>query len=273
MKIKTFKKVVSMAMALSVVFCASGCIDPFRMDLYDEGYYIYTKLTDPTTACIVGLTDLGKEQEYLVIPEYINGLKIEGIGCYLGLQDEEIAEKYGSTSYADFKSEKLKKVYVLFDVEINTIGFSTLVSCFEEAPSFEGVFCSGVQHFRGRFRVYSPVGLFGGVLGGGYDFNGIVEMEYINSPANVTYYYNYENAPQNGCYWIDDYDGNTIEFIPENPIREGYVFGGWFKEPECENVWDFDKDMVPKKEYYEESDYLLRYPYIETSLYAKWYKK
>lgn len=31
---------------------------------------------------------------------------------------------------------------------------------------------------------------------------------------------------------------------PEDPIREGYVFDGWYTEPELENRWDFDSDTV-----------------------------
>lgn len=45
--------------------------------------------------------------------------------------------------------------------------------------------------------------------------------------ANVSYFYNYEGAPNDGYYWLDDLeDGETIKYIPENPTREGYLFGG-----------------------------------------------
>ena len=45
--------------------------------------------------------------------------------------------------------------------------------------------------------------------------------------ANVSYYYNYEDAENYGYYWADDCDyGGKIEFIPEEPEREGYEFGG-----------------------------------------------
>lgn len=41
---------------------------------------------------------------------------------------------------------------------------------------------------------------------------------------------------------------------PSDPTKAGYTFAGWYKETACENVWEFDKDVV--------SD--------ETTLYAKW---
>lgn len=31
---------------------------------------------------------------------------------------------------------------------------------------------------------------------------------------------------------------------PAEPAAEGYTFGGWYKEKECTNVWDFTKDVV-----------------------------
>ena len=80
--------------------------------------------------------------------------------------------------------------------------------------------------------------------------------------TNVSYLYNYEGAKDKGFYWRDNYENETIQYIPENPIREGYTFGGWYKEAECINEWNFETDIVPKKS--EENIY------SSTNLYAKW---
>lgn len=37
--------------------------------------------------------------------------------------------------------------------------------------------------------------------------------------------------------------GSLID-APENPIADGYIFKGWYKEPACRNMWDFAKDVV-----------------------------
>ena len=90
--------------------------------------------------------------------------------------------------------------------------------------------------------------------------------------ANVSYYYNYENAPFDGFYWLDDYgdfNDEIIKYPPANPVREGYEFAGWYKEPECLNKWNFETDLVPKKIY---DPYLENFVYAETALYAKWNK-
>ena len=80
-------------------------------------------------------------------------------------------------------------------------------------------------------------------------------------------------------YFIDDVDGGKITNIPQLPIlclsgvrsylnqQKKYcaIVDGWYKEPECINKWDFEKDIVPKKMYDEEGKYL----YKETRLYAQ----
>lgn len=92
----------------------------------------------------------------------------------------------------------------------------------------------------------------------------------ISVYANISYMYNFENAENEGYYWVDNFDyGTRIEYIPENPEREGYIFGGWFKESECENIWDFDKDTLPEQKFDEEGKEV----YQETRLYAKWIKQ
>lgn len=82
--------------------------------------------------------------------------------------------------------------------------------------------------------------------------------------------YNYENAENEGFYWVDNFDyGGTISYLPENPERDGYIFSGWYKEPEGVNEWDFDNDTLPETKLSADGEEV----YQETKLYAKWYKK
>lgn len=41
---------------------------------------------------------------------------------------------------------------------------------------------------------------------------------------------------------------------PRSPTKSDFLFGGWYKEPECTNEWDFDNDIVTS----------------DITLYAKW---
>lgn len=49
-------------------------------------------------------------------------------------------------------------------------------------------------------------------------------------------------------------DSKTVTAPTENPTREGYTFGGWYKETGCINAWDFAADTVKS----------------DVTLYAKW---
>lgn len=92
--------------------------------------------------------------------------------------------------------------------------------------------------------------------------------------------FNYGDSKNRGYYWIDDYEyGTKILYKPDDPEREGYTFGGCYKESECINKWDFDNDTLPEYdgnlEEYQNSlknnDYYTD-SYQETRLYAKWIK-
>ena len=85
--------------------------------------------------------------------------------------------------------------------------------------------------------------------------------------ANTSYMFNYEGEPNEGYFFINDFErGGLIENTPYEPRREGYTFAGWYKEPECVNEWDFTKDTLPAAEYDEDGNLL----FAETKLYAKW---
>ena len=85
--------------------------------------------------------------------------------------------------------------------------------------------------------------------------------------ANTSYMFNYEGEPNEGYFFINDFErGGLIEDTPYEPRREGYTFAGWYKEPECINAWDFTKDTLPAAEYDEDGNLL----FAETKLYAKW---
>lgn len=85
--------------------------------------------------------------------------------------------------------------------------------------------------------------------------------------ANTSYMFNYEGAPNEGYFFINDFErGGKIEKTPYDPQREGYVFAGWYREPECINVWNFEQDTLPAAEHDENGELI----YTETKLYAKW---
>ena len=253
------------------MFCISASFVGCKKEpiLNNNEYFIYIVSQQRNEVGILGLTDAGKEQEYLVIPETIDGRKVAYIGCHTGLDVTEIMKQYGDAKYSQFQSEKLKKIFFVSDVEI--IAGWPVGYFIENIPPFEAIFYISNREdtFNRPHVFFFCTSLIGETNLEEWDFL-VKNPYYCNFAANVSYYYNYENAKNDGYYWIDNYEyGETIEYIPENPIREGYIFGGWYKEPECISAWDFTTDTLPEAQYDEQGIRI----YQETKLYAKWIKK
>ena len=86
--------------------------------------------------------------------------------------------------------------------------------------------------------------------------------------ANTAYMFNYEGSPNNNYFFINNFnDGALIENTPYEPLREGYVFDGWYKEAECINKCNFETDIYVEQ--YDENGELI---FNELKLYAKWIK-
>ena len=232
---------------ISLSGCKNGKFG--QIPLRDSGYYIYTAIENKDDTRILGLTDKGKEQEYLVIPESIDGRRVSRVGCTNDIEANRVEELYGET-YSDFQSEKLKKVFITSNVVMRS-GWGNS-RAFKKAPNFEGLFYLKNEDDSIKMDHYTLP-----ILG---------RIQW-HIKANVSYFYNYENAENAGYYWIDNCDyGSKIEYIPENPKRVGYEFAGWYKEEECINKWDYETDTLPEKKETEGGGII----YQETKLYAKW---
>ena len=232
--------------------CENGCGIGLRLD--ESEYFIYTVGYDSGDVLIFGLTDKGREQEYLIIPESIESKKVVALS-YNDYNTEKIIEKYGDAKYSGLQSEKLKKVFIIPTVTVQNEGF------FQVAKKPIDVFYisngTKLQDNAHHYTYYYTKD------------NDEYKKRFEGRAANVSYYYNYEKAPNDGYYWIDNCNyGETIEYIPEQPIRDGYTFGGWYRDSACVNEWNFECDTLPQAQYDEQEKEI----YQETKLYAKWIK-
>lgn len=252
------KKTLLLLLSILIVFCKSCNI--IKNDFIESGDFLYELVTDNMGdndyfVRIMGLSETGKEKEVIIIPNFINGIEVK-----------EIGRKFYMTE-GEWESEKLKKVFIPFLP-------SKIYRVFRSyCPNLEAtmIIVNEIPHENStQEEVY--ITSYHQISGNNwYD----VPSEYrLGAPAchfaNVSFFYNYDDAPNCGYYWIDNYDyGNLITYIPENPIRDGYIFDGWYKESECINIWDFDYDKTPSAVYNEDN-----WPnYQETRLYAKWIKE
>lgn len=227
----------------------------------DFKYIIYTKEYNDGTVLkyvlITGLTEVGKTKEVLIFPRQVNGLRVNGFH-----------NPYVLGQWWSIKSDALKKAYLpVGKVENNLFsGCPNLekIICYEFTDSYSAISWDMRDNPNAKAYIKSM----------GYDKEKYKDGLYRKETgdltdiyfANVSYMYNYYTTINDGYYWIDDYDyGSKIEYIPEDPTREGYSFGGWYKEPECINAWDFDTDTLPQVQL---DEYGVKY--TETRLYAKW---
>lgn len=233
------KKILVSMFLLVFCLCLVGCSEEPKKS-YEDEYFTYSKneYLNDDLIYLTGLTEKGKEQEVLFIPSEYNGNKVI------------IKSNSLITTLVSFDSEKLKKIYI--SEGITGCGNLNVVNGYIEII----ILSNNIESIPDRGQVFVTSEAF----------------ERKNSkfimPANVSYNFNYEEAPNSGYYWIDDYDDELIDYIPVDPIREGYEFAGWYKEPECINEWDFYNDIVPAKVYNSDNEY----QYQETILYAKWEK-
>lgn len=252
--------VIALSMIVCSMFLLSGC----KEKIYTSGDFIYR--LNGGQLFLEGLSEQGKEKETIVIPKEIDGYTVDHY-TYL----------YGLGYRGNFESENLKQIYIIPNVSMYILNF-------DEAPNLEKVVILGtnsasinltsscfkainnhnVKMFVSTIVNYSETGIHVDTTGSIFKY---ASRGYLKL-SNCNYFYNYDGAENDGYYWSDNYDyGEKITYVPQNPKREGYIFGGWYQEPECVNVWNFDTDTLPEAKYNEEGEAL----YQETRLYAKWY--
>ncbi|MBP5308266.1 MAG: InlB B-repeat-containing protein [Clostridia bacterium] len=258
------KKIVTTFLAGILVFAlaiSAGCTRETLYPTYEDGFFVYYKPPKDEYVEIVGLTELGHQQKVIVVPETIGGYKYRicdsrGWGVIPARWgDNNTLEKiyfeydlfWGSSSNRYFTGT-LQKFSKLNKIIINNqcVNYDNILT----PKNINFVFSNELYSYR-------------------YNEQLCFVPDHIQL-ANVQFLYNYDNAPNEGYYWIDDIDdGEKIEIIPPDPKREGYTFEGWYCEPECENIWSFDTTIYKKSvnigEFYPD-DYV-------TYVYAKWDKK
>ncbi len=268
--IKLLGAILCICFAFGFTGCdrTSGGLPIGKLPEYESGYFRYAVDTLPDgtqKAYIVGLTELGMKQKELVYPSTIDKYTVYGIGYYYSTGVYPIIA-------GEVKSENLQKFFMpVFPKEDAICLYERKVVLWDSSYGYETI--KSLQDLDSRTNVY------------GYNIY-VKEDEMLLQRnisfliANVSYMYNYDNDMNDGYYWVDTYDESLITFIPPEPTREGYIFGGWYKEADCINMWDFETDITGKKIYMDRGNNfyindehdrkLLNRKYDGIYLYAKW---
>ncbi len=225
--------------------------DPYK----EEGYYKY--YYDDDTAYVVGLTELGMEQEVLDFTAKLDGKNIV-LGYKYRLNN-------GTELKLDIESENLKKIYLNDGNFYYFISIRLYNKLNLNKVLFSGDYSKKANKGDSSTPLYFPIYFKTNVELS--DKNGNIS-EYHQFYANVEYNLNYDD---NDIYFIDDYDNELISYIPQNPKRKGYTFDGWYKESECINKWDFSLDIIKEKKWLNDNRECYKdQDYEKTTLYAKW---
>lgn len=280
------KRILLLILTLVLSLALSSCYDPKDVyNYYEEGDFVFAYKdfgNGVERLYLYGLSKEGKQKKCVTLPEEYKGKKINGFGV-------ELATFYGGIYYRnDFESSILERVYVNFElVDVYDHNFSTGEVSNQYSFAFWYDFSTSTMR---NFSSLQKDCVYGNNLLENEEIRNKLVSEFywerVTYIGNVSYQYNYEEAPNGGYYWVDNYDNALIEYIPPEPTRDGYIFDGWYKEKECINQWYFNNDNTsasytyyeaPNEDSTEEyknfyNEYISTHTYVETKLYAKWVK-
>lgn len=141
---------------------------------------------------------------------------------------------------------------ITFNADGGRVSESTLKVSYEQpytlpiptksGHTFIGWYCNGIQISNGIWTGNYDITLTARWTVDGFSVT-YENVSQIDSTATVFYNFNYL---ENGTVKIDSIthgNGQNVNY-PEMPIRSGYVFIGWYKDPECTNRFDFTETIT-----------------------------
>ena len=246
------KKIFSLILLVTLSIVLSSCLDAIIGDeKFDEKrtedfeYKLaYNSKTDEWDIYAIG--DIFSEKEAVFIPPMIDGLPIRELGYSRGATEVDLY---------NFNGERLYLPNTIKSIGFHYAKVAGVKFFFCGNPMNLSHICARIKESNNHIYVpYDEYQLF-------YEVYGIKNNVCLEK-ANVSYYLNYPDGiyKYNKYYYIDYYEnGELIQYIPPIPEKEGYIFAGWYKEAECINEWNFEKDTIKYSKYRP-----------VTYLYAKW---
>ena len=242
------KKLLALALAVvTLLCCLVGCSSGEQnKKVIDENFYC--KVIDENNIAIGNVKTYPKDGA-VFFPERIENYTVSQIGFASGMG-------FGGNGYFHSSGESgtvIERCYFPRTIKEVSSDYMKLAGNLKVFYCGEviDVACLNTEHRASE--IYVPAEK--------YDlFKNVLSEQYFSGSllkANVSYHLNYD---ENNYYYIDYYEsGEKICYIPPIPQRDGYTFGGWYKEADCINQWIFDTDTVQSSEETQ-----------EMKLFAKW---
>ncbi|MBQ4585093.1 MAG: InlB B-repeat-containing protein [Clostridia bacterium] len=247
MKIKIFSIVLLVLLATTSVCSCDVNLDPdFGPEIWIDD--IQYREEEEGIYNILWIQDKNREDNVIYVPDMIGDKIVNRIGGW--------SEKFIDRSYS-FAADISHTEIVYFPWSIERVCYdSTWFSSEGECPLKYIISATTANEVdRGHPDYWQSVAPRVAYLRG-----------YSDLPANIAYFFNYEENPNNGYFFVDLLEeSGKLTKPPYDPRREGYTFAGWYKDAECTEQWDFENDEVIIS-FDEEQNRI----YEEICLYAKW---
>lgn len=200
------KKMSLVVLAISLSLGLSACIN--NIETVSTDFFVFELNHKEKHATAIELTDLGKEQEVLVIPQFVESYPVQYIGKRAVLGD-----RLGVLLLTGIQ----KKIYLPPSL-INRVGLaeSSVMDAILNVANPSEELINSIQRF--------------------YESNLYFLTE--DTKLNTFFMLNFDSAGNEGYYWMDYINGSNPYITPSNPVREGYTFDGWYYEEECTSSWD-----------------------------------
>jgi hypothetical protein len=244
------KKLYILFILLLSLATFTGCNDS---KIYEDFIYLANKTGTTEYVSIIGFSEQGKIRKEITFPEYIKDIPVLEIG-HVNFKNQ----------MGDFESDNLEIIYLTkqFDFPVKDMFYKCPnLKKMIFLPDQEFVF-DEYKHLSQAINMNETIRYIH-IIGNSSQSEVVVDEDSLYWEANVVFNFNADGK----IYFFDFYDGTVIEYIPQSPIRKGYIFLGWYKEKECIHEWNFENEVIPALIFDSKTQ---KYKYNKTMLYAKW---
>lgn len=236
------KRLICILLSVALIICVFcgciGCETVYEKNLKrikETEYFRYINYEGEDTVTILELTELGEQQEVLVIPEEIDGMKVSMIGTRR-IKGSSLGPQPGFT----LESDCLKKVYMKannlslpewYRLLVNHIDKTIIIINQDIHDAFH---CSRTWTENNKFYICDKQSM----------------EQYINNLSfEVRNKENFYTAEfkfwiDDELWWLDTYNEERLYIRPENPSKAGMIFSGWYIEPEFIHLWNGEYQLT-----------------------------
>ena len=238
-----FKRIIVVFLLLCIAISMTGCIEEVTID-----GVCYKKVNGSCNVTFISTRNIENIPKSIYVSDEVDGTPVESLGWIASFSP-------GTRIFV----KEAKKIYFPWSIKTDfglEINLPTSVEYF--------IFCSSptFRYNRPEYKYVIPNSIYIDAYQ-----QEILPSCYI--PANISYFFNYDNCPNDNYFFIDIVEeSGKLTKPPYDPKREGYTFAGWYKDEACTEIFDFDNDIVEIK-FDEEGNRI----YEEICLYAGWEKE